>query len=232
MIKILEKEFKGNYNIIEGIKLFEQAPQQRIVYIAGIPYKIKLPYLYFILKYNISKNKYNYAGQPGLAFWVFAKKSKINSLLDKVGLLPYETVMQGLICTNHNYDNKKFDSLEELEKFVFNEFYSINNLMLYYDVVPQQKSMIRNESTQAKIKKWNETDLDKLNFRENYSLCNKIINLIGIKKFKRMISQYQFKKLIYLGWENNNKEKITSEAFTLYYKKVLNDIRSRKKLHL
>lgn len=88
---------------------------------------VNLPNICFILfsLYNKNTKKYIYAGQPCSSLNVCCSENPIDLNIINYNDLYYVNGYFSTVCTNHDYDNKEFNSIEEMINFLANEFLSL-----------------------------------------------------------------------------------------------------------
>lgn len=128
-----------------GLVVIEQEPQKRTVWL-GSPRQLNFPYVINIITYDkLSNGKVCYGGIYKTGLIVLLANQSIKSLDDMVYVCPTEAGRHGLVCTPHEYDNKQFDTLNELLFFVTSLWWQIH----HGDVVGDW----RKETTESVLKK-------------------------------------------------------------------------------
>ena len=100
----------------QGILIFESEPQIRTMLLTGNAYSVRLPlpYLLHTVSYLKIDYKYIYPGVLMQGLRVYCRNEPFTSLSDPVGIPPTDYGRMGVVCTNHAYDYKIYDSLKEL----------------------------------------------------------------------------------------------------------------------
>lgn len=110
----------------DGLLIYECEPKQKSLSVGGEQIKLKLPYMYFVVRYikDVYYNKwrpYIYPSIYGSGLHVYASPKKISSFEDDVYTLP--TDLSGHACLDHRYDFARFSSKEELVNFIISLWY-------------------------------------------------------------------------------------------------------------
>lgn len=122
-MKIIYEYGDSNY----GLVVIEQEPQKRTVWLDN-PRQLNFPYVINIITYDKLKNgKFSYGGIYKTGLVVLLANQSIKSLDDMVYVCPTEAGRRGLVCTPHEYDNKQFDTLNELLFFVTSMWWQIHH---------------------------------------------------------------------------------------------------------
>lgn len=118
-----------------GCVLVEVPPQTRILSVHDLRYggdkfiKVNLPYLYFFVRYDIKNGKYLYRGIASSGLHIFSSTKKILTTDQILQVLP--TDVNGICCTNHDFDEKLFNSVKDLVKLVISLWYGHQHLIVY-----------------------------------------------------------------------------------------------------
>lgn len=110
-----------------GIVVVEQEPQARTIW-ANSPRQLYFPYIINIITYDkVPGGKVSYGGIYKTGLIVLLANKSPKTLDDTVYICPTESGRKGLVCTPHQYDNKTFDSLNELLFFVTAMWWQIHH---------------------------------------------------------------------------------------------------------
>lgn len=173
MITYQQKEISLNtrYNLILNTLILPKCKRTMNFYVHEFHSRkyIELPNLYFILITIFDKinKKYIYGGSSANALYVFYSNKPIDlNNVDYDNLYYLNDYMNYSVCTDHDYDYKRFDSVDEMIKFVLNQFLS---LPLY---IKEIKSNIKAKNSIESILSNNgfyNNDTKKINQLNNYS---------------------------------------------------------------
>lgn len=127
MRKIFDRTFENSHSEEEFISIYECNPQKRIIFTDGYKsyLRFEFHYLYFVTRCIKYKDKYLYGGLWRNGLSLCCSKTKLTSFEDPINLLPMEQGYNGAICADHKYDNKIFQTREELELFVINSWWKL-----------------------------------------------------------------------------------------------------------
>lgn len=167
-----------------GFRILEQPPCKRTIYINKKYVSLPFPYLYFSLRYVIRNKKYVYQGIWGLGLQIYCSKVPINSINDQVFILPIENQRQGLVCTDHTWDGKEFDSYEKLEKAIIGLWWQSDHSLGYNPT----DSLSNNQ--QQLISHWSKIDFEKLQLKQCFSLGYDKEPIKGIKNLIKNKLEY------------------------------------------
>ena len=100
-----------------GQVVIQFEPQARTIFRRYGSIRLNFPYVIHVINYRINSfGQYVYRGFYSSAFAVFFSNAPIKSLSDIVFVSPTER--GAYVCTPHQYDDKAFESKEELIAFV------------------------------------------------------------------------------------------------------------------
>lgn len=150
-----------------GLMILEAEPQVRSIITSGssnkFSYRLPFPYILFIIQYTKDnyrgQTKYFYPGLYGNGLRVYGSNSPLKTLENKVFLLPNEESGLGLVCTNHDYDGKTYNSVIELANEVIGLWWGHNHSLIRRDISFEQWSSMSLEdvlSGKMKFLKFNE----------------------------------------------------------------------------
>src|SRR4051812_4314376 len=101
----------------DGIVILESEPQMRNI-ISSSEIKnsiyVPMPYIIFTVRYKKHKNEFIYPGVFGCGLHVHGCRKSLTSINDDVVLLPTDDYANGLVCTDHRCDNRRYDSITNL----------------------------------------------------------------------------------------------------------------------
>ena len=112
----------------QGLVILEADPQMRrlLIYSQSSNTKyVPLPYVYFTIRYKKSAKGFTYLGLYGAGLQVHGSIEPLKSFKDNVINLPTDYSNRGLVCTDHSYDNKEFDTISELVNCVVGIWYGL-----------------------------------------------------------------------------------------------------------
>lgn len=122
-----------------GVMIYEADPQMRILnfrrsnrgkfYVPNTRERVALPYLRFMIRYIKKPDREGviYPGIFGSGLYVFGGKKPLVSLRDKIGY--FYTDSNGIVCTDHRMDNKKFPTKEKLAQKVITSWFGLSHLI-------------------------------------------------------------------------------------------------------
>lgn len=149
----------------DGLVILESEPQVRTIFVVSQlrnNIRVPFPHIIFTIRYEKLDDKFVYPGIYRSGLCVYGKLKPLNKLSDEVIYLPTDYIRKGLVCTNHSYDSKKFDSLKELVNFVVALWWSMSHMVEY----------------QPFKKLWNESDLKDLksaNWEKHSNLSKSLV---------------------------------------------------------
>lgn len=161
------------------VKIFEQKPCRRTVFIDDKYHNIPFPYIYFIFKYpQLITGDYLHKGLRGPTLCVYASLNSVTNFNDNVFQLPFDVSYGGRVCSPHHYDKKVFSTQEELENFSISLWWNMKNKLGYY---PFNSVSIWQKSEDLTKANWalNSSLINYLNINQNITLLNKFGTILG-----------------------------------------------------
>ena len=114
----------------DGLIVLEADPQMRrlLIYSQNSQSKyVPLPYVYFTVRFTKDPlGGFRYPGVYGAGLHVYCSPTPIKAITDSVCYMPTDQYPNnGVVCTTHSYDKKKFDTIPELVNTVIGIWFGL-----------------------------------------------------------------------------------------------------------
>ena len=191
------KKVKDTHGKTHGLLILEAEPQMRNLFRYGQTSciaRVPMPYVQFVLHYRKINDKFVYDGLGGNGLRVYGSLDSLDSFKNNIFGLPTDPA--GLVCTDHKFDNKRFNSLFELAQSIITLWY---NTMHYADG--------------KLMKKWESLDLSNLKkmswVKNNYNFRNTELRVV-LKRFNKVTIPINARIQKDKNWTKENAIKISS----------------------
>lgn len=118
----------------DGLVILESEPQVRTMFIYSQnknTLRVPLPYIIFVVRYLKDKKGFKYPGIYGSGLFVYGKFTPLKEVSDGVVYLPTDKERNGMVCTDHNADNKIYKTVNELVNEVVTLWFSHTHNLEY-----------------------------------------------------------------------------------------------------